>query len=336
PPAAAHAVRHDHPQRARRRRVAPRPAPPGAAPLEGPLRLDDPAPARGERARRRARHRYPRLAHPRRVLPLPAARRRGDHRARPRAQRARRRVARPHRRPRGARGARGADRPRTLARTRGVRARARLRANRRARRRLHLLRERLLRRRQHAARPPGAPLRARARAARRTRSRRAHARDAPRARPRFAALARAGREQVAQTREEDMAEPARDRKLTIRPLSASRVEDVKTVTRGTWGAQCWDLFPRFTVAQQRALGIAGKQTREVEARRKAILAKLARRRRSSAGLVAYKDGEPIGWISLGPRFDFARIDASRATPPVDDVAVWVVPCITVRRGHRGS
>ncbi|HZP97167.1 MAG TPA: GNAT family N-acetyltransferase [Candidatus Limnocylindria bacterium] len=133
-----------------------------------------------------------------------------------------------------------------------------------------------------------------------------------------------------------MAEPARDRKLTIRPLSASRVEDVKTVTRGTWGAQCWDLFPRFTVAQQRALGIAGKQTREVEARRKAILAKLARRRRSSAGLVAYKDGEPIGWISLGPRFDFARIDASRATPPVDDVAVWVVPCITVRRGHRGS
>ena len=30
------------------------------------------------------------------------------------------------------------------------------------------------------------------------------------------------------------------------------------------------------------------------------------------------------------------VENSRATPPVDDVAVWVIPCITVRRGHRGK
>ncbi len=128
---------------------------------------------------------------------------------------------------------------------------------------------------------------------------------------------------------------ARTGKLEIRPLTASRVEDVRTVTRGTWGAQCWDMFPRFTVAQERALGIAGKMTKENEARRRDILAKLVRRRRNSAGLVAYRDGEPIGWISVGPRVDFSRIDGSRATPPVDDVPAWVIPCITVRRGHRG-
>lgn len=123
---------------------------------------------------------------------------------------------------------------------------------------------------------------------------------------------------------------ARDRKLTIRPLTAARVDDVKTVTRGTWGSACWDLFPRYTSAQQRELGITN------EAKRRAALAKLARRRKNSAGLVAYQDGEPIGFISLGPRHDFSRVENSKATPPVDDVAAWVIPCITVRRGHRGQ
>lgn len=124
-------------------------------------------------------------------------------------------------------------------------------------------------------------------------------------------------------------------KLTVRPLTAARVDDVKTVTRGTWGSACWDLFPRYTAAQQRDLGIAsGPDT--AESRRRAALAKLARRRKNSAGLVAYESGEPIGWISLGPRTDFSRIDSSRATPSVDDVPAWVIPCITVRRGHRGQ
>jgi ribosomal protein S18 acetylase RimI-like enzyme len=122
--------------------------------------------------------------------------------------------------------------------------------------------------------------------------------------------------------------------LTIRPLTAARVDDVKTVTRGTWGATCWDLFPRFTSKEQRAMGITNQGTR-AEARRRAVLAKLARRRHS-AGLVAYEGTEPVGFISLGPRFDFSRVANSRATPPVDEVDAWVIPCITVRRGHRGK
>jgi GNAT superfamily N-acetyltransferase len=129
---------------------------------------------------------------------------------------------------------------------------------------------------------------------------------------------------------------ARDGKLTIRALTAARVDDVKTVTRGTWGSACWDLFPRYTPAQQRELGITGDGPGTAEAKRRAALAKLARRRKNSAGLVAYQGGEPIGFISLGPRYDFSRVENSRATPPVDDVPAWVIPCITVRRGHRGQ
>ena len=128
---------------------------------------------------------------------------------------------------------------------------------------------------------------------------------------------------------------ARDGQLEIRPLTAARVDDVKTVMRGTWGSTCWDLFPRYTAAQQRELGITGGAPGTAEAKRRAVLAKLARRRKNSAGLVAYRSAEPIGFVSLGPRQDYSVVENSRATPAVDDVAVWVIPCITVRRGHRG-
>jgi GNAT superfamily N-acetyltransferase len=127
-----------------------------------------------------------------------------------------------------------------------------------------------------------------------------------------------------------MAKRAPDGELAIRPLTPTHVDDVKVVTRGTWGASCWDIFPRYTPSQQRERGLdeGGERARRAE------LARLARRSRAP-GLVAYLGREPIGWIAVGPRFDFSRIERSRASPPVDDVAAWVIPCITVRRGHRG-
>src|SRR5205814_8042111 len=97
--------------------------------------------------------------------------------------------------------------------------------------------------------------------------------------------------------------------LTVRPLTAARVDDVKTVTRGTWGSQCWDLHPRLTGAQQRELGITGSPATDVEARRRAILAKLARRRRNTAGLVA------ISGSSRSVSCRSARAATSRASRP---------------------
>lgn len=132
-----------------------------------------------------------------------------------------------------------------------------------------------------------------------------------------------------------MATRAASGKLEIRPLTPSRVDDVKTITRGTWGSQCWDLHPRFNAAQRREMGIGDAPSSGLEAKRRAIVAKLARRRSNAPLLVAYVDGEPAGFVSLGPRSDFTRVERSKATPPVDDVPAWVIPCLTVRRGYRG-
>ena len=128
-----------------------------------------------------------------------------------------------------------------------------------------------------------------------------------------------------------MAEGASNGKLTIRPLTPTHVDDLKTVTAGTWGASCWCLFPRYTAAQQRERGL----DKGGDAVRRAEVARLARRR-NAPGLIAYRGKEPVGWIAIGPRSDLSRIDRSRATPAVDELAVWVIPCITVRRGHRGE
>jgi len=54
------------------------------------------------------------------------------------------------------------------------------------------------------------------------------------------------------------------------------------------------------------------------------------------GLVGYLDGAPVGWISLGPREDYAKLRRSPVMKPVDDTPVWSVVCTYVARAHRGQ
>jgi GNAT superfamily N-acetyltransferase len=90
------------------------------------------------------------------------------------------------------------------------------------------------------------------------------------------------------------------------------------------------MFPRLTDGQTRALPGPGS----VNDRRRNAMTRRARRR-PAPGLLAFEGGEPVGWIAIAPRSELARIDASRSTPRVDDVDVWVIPCITVRKTARG-
>ena len=115
------------------------------------------------------------------------------------------------------------------------------------------------------------------------------------------------------------------RTLDIRRLTPSLMDCMGEVLRGSWGAGCWCMFPRLGAAAGQGLGSRG--------RRKAMT-RLARRRRAP-GLLAFEGDEPVGWIAIAPRKELRRVDASRATPRVDDVDVWVIPCITVRPSARG-
>lgn len=52
------------------------------------------------------------------------------------------------------------------------------------------------------------------------------------------------------------------------------------------------------------------------------------------GLLAYENGVPVGWVSLGPREEFGRIQRSRVTRAVDDTPVWSIVCFVIDRKHR--
>lgn len=54
------------------------------------------------------------------------------------------------------------------------------------------------------------------------------------------------------------------------------------------------------------------------------------------GLLAYEDGEPVGWVSVGGRKEFPRLNRSPITKPVDDLAVWSIVCFYIHRGRRGQ
>jgi GNAT superfamily N-acetyltransferase len=53
------------------------------------------------------------------------------------------------------------------------------------------------------------------------------------------------------------------------------------------------------------------------------------------GLLAYRDGRPVGWCAVTPREAYPRVLNSRVTRPLDDrPGCWAVVCFYVERGER--
>jgi GNAT superfamily N-acetyltransferase len=63
-------------------------------------------------------------------------------------------------------------------------------------------------------------------------------------------------------------------------------------------------------------------------------------RRKAPGLLAYVDGEPAGWVSVGPRADFGRVERSPLSKHRDPAAtsdgIWSITCFFIHRTHRGQ
>jgi GNAT superfamily N-acetyltransferase len=53
------------------------------------------------------------------------------------------------------------------------------------------------------------------------------------------------------------------------------------------------------------------------------------RQGTPVGILAYRDGEPVGWCSVAPRATYAALERFRALPRLDDAPVWSVVCFFV-------
>ena len=52
------------------------------------------------------------------------------------------------------------------------------------------------------------------------------------------------------------------------------------------------------------------------------------------GILAYADGQPVGWCAIGPSEAYPRLANSRTLKPVDARAVWSITCFFVARPFR--
>ena len=113
--------------------------------------------------------------------------------------------------------------------------------------------------------------------------------------------------------------------LEILEVTTDRWGDLEKLfgPRGACGG-CWCMAWRIPPSQFKR--------QQGEGNRKALKKIIARG--EVPGLLAYKDGNPIGWVCAGPRERFSRLANSKVLAPVDDQPVWSVVCFYIARGQR--
>jgi hypothetical protein len=54
------------------------------------------------------------------------------------------------------------------------------------------------------------------------------------------------------------------------------------------------------------------------------------------GLIGYRGKVPVGWVSVGPREEYAKLKRSPVMKAVDEQPVWSVICFVVPAEYRGQ
>jgi ribosomal protein S18 acetylase RimI-like enzyme len=120
-------------------------------------------------------------------------------------------------------------------------------------------------------------------------------------------------------------------KLTVRPVTPKRWADLEALfnARGcSIPRGCWCMAYRRSGAR----GPLPAGMTRAKANRADLKALVDAGR--PPGLIAYWGKVPVGWVSLGPREEFAKLRRSPVMKPVDDKPVWSIVCFVVPSEHR--
>ena len=118
-------------------------------------------------------------------------------------------------------------------------------------------------------------------------------------------------------------------------LSAAEIA-IRPVTLAEWPAMqtlfdqpgphhgCWCMYWRVRRADfQRQYGASLRRAMEELIRAGRV-----------PGLLAYHEGQPVGWCSIAPRDEFPPLDRSPTLKRVDDQPVWSIVCFFITRPYR--
>ena len=117
----------------------------------------------------------------------------------------------------------------------------------------------------------------------------------------------------------------------IRPLTPRRWADLESLfnAKGCSVARgCWCMYYR----RSGTAPAPPRGTSRAEANRKGLAALAGSD--PPAGLIGYRANTPVGWVSLGPREDFAKLRRSPVMKPVDAQPVWSIVCFVVPAQYR--
>lgn len=117
--------------------------------------------------------------------------------------------------------------------------------------------------------------------------------------------------------------------IEVRPVTPDLYADADAIfTSSPETARCYCMWFIMPVREYRAGG------REANRR---LFCELVEEVSNPFGLLAYLDGEVVGWCAAGPRSRYARAVRTptfKGRDPAEDDAVWLVPCFYVRKDAR--
>lgn len=123
------------------------------------------------------------------------------------------------------------------------------------------------------------------------------------------------------------------REFFARPLTPDLWPDFETVM-GPQGAcyGCWCTYFRMTAAERKQASAAEK---------KAFM-RARVERQPPPGVIGYIDGEPFGWVQVGPRADVPNWNSHRTVSrplneaDAEDPGIWAVSCFMMTSRKRGQ
>ncbi|HUR90267.1 MAG TPA: GNAT family N-acetyltransferase [Ramlibacter sp.] len=122
--------------------------------------------------------------------------------------------------------------------------------------------------------------------------------------------------------------------FVTKPLTSANFADFEAIfnSRGCSIARaCWCMFYRKTGGNEWGKADYAKVKKKNHDEIKALADD-----GGQVGLIGYRDGVPVGWVSFGPREDFKRLENSTIMKAVDDQPVWSIICFVVPSEYRGQ
>jgi GNAT superfamily N-acetyltransferase len=110
----------------------------------------------------------------------------------------------------------------------------------------------------------------------------------------------------------------------VLPATAEHWDDIRSLFESHGELGCWCQYWRQSSSDYRR---GGPGSGQVNLKNQVLQG-------PPPGMVAYLDGEPVGWLGFWPRQRLERLVRSRTIPQLDDVTVWSIVCFMIRPGYR--